>query len=306
MGQFPHIAYSELLQRLAKQTNAAVIAAPYQAGLDHFSLAKRTQILFQKALIQCEDDYEGWNTVTTPKYALSHSLGAKLHLISMAAAADDQYVQGAGLVAFNNFGFSGSLSMAKTFLEEFQSSRGNDDGQNQSDAYGGVFDTIFGFAEQAINAAGLEFTPSPSQMEELVRLKLTPELQAKCRLFSFDDDTLDSAESLLDSIANTNDRNCGPPVSGLPGTHLTPVYLKLGLENLDLEDNVREMADQVSDGFQGASFGSEPELDSLVEEIYGWIVGKGVSRSPAWRGGSSASNSRQRVITGGIVDAEIE
>lgn len=309
LGQYPHIAYSSFLQRVSEKTNAAVLAVPYQVSLDHFALAQQTTTTLQKALLQCEEEY-GWdNMANIPKYALAHSLGAKLQLLSMLASSNDDgdddesvySVQGAGLISYNNFGFSSSITMAKTVLEEFSPSSKNNNNNSNRDTPS-AFDTLFGFAEQAIGAVGLEFTPSPSQMEQLVKLKLTPKLQSRCRVFCFDEDTLDSSESLQlvdDDLLS---------VSGLPGTHLTPVYLKLGLDDLEMDDTVRDVANQLSD-FQSASFGNEEDLDTLVEEVYGWIVGKDVTRGPSRY--SDSSNRRKHLtesnaaLLGSAVDAEV-
>jgi hypothetical protein len=51
------------------------------------------------------------------------------------------------------------------------------------------------------------------------------------------------------------------------------VFLKLGLD--DLPDEAREMASQVTGGFQNASFGNEGSLDTLVDEISEWMLGLG-------------------------------
>jgi len=52
----------------------------------------------------------------------------------------------------------------------------------------------------------------------------------------------------------------------------------------------------VSGGFQNASFGNEEELNSLVEEVVGWMMGKGPSRTRSGRGSKKVA---------GLIDAEI-
>ena len=75
--------------------------------------------------------------------------------------------------------------------------------------------------------------------------------------------------------------------------HSQPVFLKLGLD--DLPDEARDMASQVTGGFQNASFGNEEYLDLLVDELSDWMLGKGPNdRRPA----------RKQIA--GIIDAEIE
>lgn len=297
LGQFPHIAYDEMLRRLAVRTNAAVLAAPYQVSLDHFDLARRTRLLLEKSLLQCDDDF-GWDAASLHKYALGHSLGAKLQLVSAAASSPALPcdARGLGLVAYNNFGLSGSLSMARTLFEEFRGGVAKNVG---------AFDTVLGIAGQFLDASGLEFTPSPSQTEELVRRKLDVD---RLRAFRFDDDQLDCSDSLR--FGEDDDGADQLEVAGLPGSHLTPVFLTLGLEDLDLDENVRSVADAASDGFRRASLGSEDELDGLVEELYGWIVGKSATRGPSvnGKGGRSDDNAgRGRMsIAGAVFDAEIE
>ncbi len=50
------------------------------------------------------------------------------------------------------------------------------------------------------------------------------------------------------------------------------MFLKLGLD--DLPDEARDMAAQVSGGFENASFGNEEYLDLLVDEVSDWMLGK--------------------------------
>ena len=79
---------------------------------------------------------------------------------------------------------------------------------------------IFQFAEQAVNTIGIDFTPSPSQMDSLITLKFSAEMQQKSRLFVFDDDDLDSSVSLLNSLSNQAEYDSKDlEVSRLKGTH---------------------------------------------------------------------------------------
>ena len=94
LGQFPHIAYSEMLTKISNSLGAAVIAAPFNTGLDHFELAKYTGNLFNKALNKCRDEFD-WQQ-NTPLYSLAHSLGAKLTLINIAATGIDTDLLGIG------------------------------------------------------------------------------------------------------------------------------------------------------------------------------------------------------------------
>merc|ERR1712194_8488 len=120
--------------------------------------------------------------------------------------------------------------------------------------------------------------------------KLEGAVLTKTRMFQFEDDDLDSTNSFLGCFDGKAEV---PSVSYLPGTHLTPVFLKLGLD--DLPDDAKGMASQVAGGFQNASFGNEAALEALVEEVAAWMLGKSPSES---RG------TRKRIA--GIVEAEIE
>ena len=71
------------------------------------------------------------------------------------------------------------------------------------------------------------------------------------------------------------------------------MFLKLGLD--DLPNEARGIASQVSGGIENASFGNEEALDSLVEEMSNWMLGKGPSESRSPRKGIA-----------GLIDAVIE
>jgi hypothetical protein len=258
LGQFPHISYSAFLTRLASKMNAAVVAIPYEVGLDHFNIAKKAVERMKGAIIECEDK-RGYPE-SMRKYALGHSLGAKLHSIGIAATGIGEELSGAGFISYNNFGFAQTISMSRSFAKEL----------NVGAASSAMpFDALIDLAEMAVSAVGLEFSPSPSEMDKILSAKFDSNVLDKTRMFVFDDDELDSCKSFLKCFDK------GPSVSYLPGTHLTPVFLKVGVE--DLPDEAREMASAVSGGFQNASFGNEDELNQLVNEVSNWMLGQGPS-----------------------------
>lgn len=290
LGQFPHISYSSFLERLADRTNAAIVAIPYEVGLDHFGIAQGAVRRMKGAVIECEDS-RGY-PMSLPKYAIGHSLGAKLHSIGIAATGIGDDLSGVGYVSYNNFGFSETIKMARTFAKELQVGGGPGGfGGGMGSAAGMPFDTLFDLAGMAVTAAGIEFTPSPSDMDRIASTKFDGAVLAKTRMFQFEDDDLDSTERFVKCF---EEGDAGAPsVSYLPGTHLTPVFLKLGFD--DLPDEARDVASQVTGGFQNASFGNEEALDSLVDEVSGWMLGRGPSdRRPA----------RKQIA--GIIDAEME
>ena len=284
LGQFPHISYSTFLKRVAERTNAAVAAIPYEVGLDHFSIAQKAVSRMKGAVVECEDS-RGYPS-SLPKYAIGHSLGCKLHTIGVAATGIGEELSGMGFVSFNNFGFAETITMARSFAKEMELGGGFQGGGPAP------FDALFDLAGIAIGAVGLEFTPSPDDLDRIVKSKFNDdEVLKKIRLFKFDDDDLDSSTRFIECFEGSD----VPTVSNLPGTHLTPVYLRLGIDDLELDDFSKEMADTATGGFQNFSFGDEQLLDALVEEVSDWILGK-----PA-----SARRSAPKQIAG-VVDAEIE
>jgi len=126
-------------------------------------------------------------------------------------------------------------------------------------------------------------------------MKYDKELQTKTRLFSFDDDNLDNSQMFLEAC-NGN----GPSVSRLPGTHLTPVYLKFDLSDLDLPDEARDLAAEVSGGFKEASFGSKDNLDLLVQEICDWVLGK----EPSFTSRQNDQDTSQFMLSGESTDPQ--
>jgi Protein of unknown function (DUF1350) len=272
LGSYPQIAYNEFLLRLSNRLNAAIITAPYQVGLDHFALAKKTGELTRRAMIHCQDDTSRLYPANLPTYSLSHSLGSKLSCIYIAAT--DQEYDGIGYISFNNFSFGKTIGMAKEFAETIRKNTGLD---NQvSGVSSEALNSIFSFAEMAVAAVGIDFSPSQSEMDRLITLKYSERQQQKTRLFSFDDDVLENTQDVLNAC------NGRPTVSGLPGTHLTPVYFKLGLDEIDLPNDAKEIAREAMGSFRSASFGNEEELEVLVTEVCDWIKGKEPSRKPAW------------------------
>ena len=308
LGLYPHIAYSQLLTRLSDRLNAAVLAAPYPVGLDHFALAKQTGGHLRRALLFCEDDPSRQYPSKLPVFALSHSLGGKL--LSIYLAATGQKFDGIGFMSFNNFSFSKTVSMARVFAEEIGASRTGVDFSDMKTPFGGgsdVLDTLFGVAENVMGAMGIDFSPNSQDTNRLIQLKYDEEMQSKTRLFIFDNDELDCSNEFLENCQTSGD-STKPTASGLPGTHLAPVYFKFVLDDIDdIPDEAREMAGEAMGGFQSASFGDEADLNNLVDEVCGWILGEGPTRNPTWRtstarDGANTQNEAQRRIEGGVTE----
>ena len=277
LGQFPQVAYNEFLTRLSNRLNAAVIAAPYTIGLDHFSIAKKVGELTRKAIIHCEDDSQRMYPTNIPTYLITHSLGGKLATIYMAATG--QQFEGIGIMSFNNFGFSQTIGMAKQFAQTLQKNL-------RTSTNSDVMDQIFSFAENIVSGIGIDFTPSSSEMERIISVKYDENQQRKTRLFVFDEDNLDSTPSFVRACQGE-----GPTVSHLPGTHLTPVYFKLGID--ELPEEARDIAREATGGFESASFGNEEELNELVDEVSNWILGRPTSRRQPMISSESSFNTNE-------------
>lgn len=281
LGQFPHIAYNELLSRISDRLNAVCIAAPYQVGLDHFGLAKQTGERIRRALVYCEDDPSRQYPPNLPTYCLAHSLGCKLQTIYVAATG--QRFEGMGFMAFNNFSFGQTISMARSFAEQIRKNTRGSDSAFGTVSLGDeeILKTIFSFAETVVGAIGVDFTPNAKDTERLIQIRFDDILQERTRLFVFDEDTLDNSKEFVQSCSGGR----RPTSSGLPGGHLTPVYFKLGWDDLDLDDlppGTKDMAREATGGFQSASFGNEADLNDLVDEVCNWILGKPPKRQPRW------------------------
>jgi hypothetical protein len=274
LGAYPQIAYNELLLRISNRLNAAIITAPYNVGLDHFQLAKTSGELSRRAIIHCQDDPNRLYPSTLPVFSLSHSLGSKLSCIYVAAT--NQQYDGVGFISFNNFGFAKTIGMAKEFAETIRKNIGMDGDNLASGMSSETLNSIFNFAEMAVNAVGIDFSPTQQDMDRLIEMRYSESMANKTRLFTFDDDILENSR---DFFAVTGGR---PQVSGLPGTHLTPVYFKLSIEDMELPEETREIAMDAMGGFRGASFGNEEELEALVNEICDWIKGMPPSRKSDW------------------------
>ncbi|CAJ1363878.1 unnamed protein product [Effrenium voratum] len=124
------------------------------------------------------------------------------------------------------------------------------------------------FLEPAIGRAaklsGVEFTPNPNDMLDLVEDKFNKDLRT--RLFRFSQDSLDCSEELLASLVMRGVR--GADRLEMKGGHLTPVVVSL-------EDvgTMGGMAQNLGDRLKGfsAKVGSEAELEDLVQALMDFV-----------------------------------
>ena len=311
LGQFPQVAYNELLSEVSKTLNAICLTAPYEVGLDHFSLAKSTGEKLRRALLVLEDTkLEGSRSL--PKYSLAHSLGCKLQTIYLAATGLSESFAGVGFLAYNNFSFARTITMARSFAQELRG------GTSMGNVNPEMINSLFDFAEMAVGAVGLEFSPTPQDTERLIQLRYNENLQQKTRVFRFGSDQLDSSDEFRSACGsfgsndseeeeqsnnnNNNSSNNDIDVSSLEGGHLTPVFFKWDANDLandamgGFADTVSQenlnMAKEAMGGFQGASFGDEVAFGALVDEICDWVLGKPPKQPtlPQIASNSSSSN----------------
>lgn len=251
-------------------------------------------------MVQCEEDASYSSSL--PKFYLGHSLGSKLLGIQLAASGVRD-AAGVGFMSYNNFGFKDTISMVKDFADGMNNDNGSGSG-GVGDAFGGMggmggmgqgamFDQILEFAGEAVGMMGLEFNPNPETMDRIVEMKYDEELQKKTRLFIFDDDDLDSSDSFIDACSRSGSSGTvgGPSISRLKGKHLTPVFVKFGLDDLEISEDVKPFVDEAAGGFQSASFGDEEAMDGAVDEVCSWIMGKEPRQRSLITGSTSSSGS---------------
>ncbi len=245
-------------------------------------------------------------------YFLGHSLGSKLLSLSLAELhyevnesdrnneknSDSKNIAGVGFMAYNNFGFRDTTKQIKSFssalfnkdTEQYVKEGEQTPRQETQRSILGL-DSIIEFSEQAMSMTGLEFTPSPSDTYEILTTKYRQQkgLLQKTRLFVFDDDGLDSSETIIQAM---DDRMEDISVSGLPGSHLAPVFVNILDMAGDDDVHVNNAYNRISkiindvaiiDSMQGLYYGDEDCLSSLVEEVCNWILGKDPARGPNGR-----------------------
>jgi hypothetical protein len=160
----------------------------------------------------------------------------------------------------------------------------------------------------AVGAIGVDFTPNAQDTNRLVTLRYDDRLQAKTRVFVFDDDNLDSSREFVDACSGGS----GPSLCGLPGGHLAPVFFQWSMDDLTGLDNgdsippeALDVAKEAMGGFQGASFGDEAALNSLVDAICDWILGKPPARQPHWASGDDENEYNVPKLAGSSTNPSI-
>jgi hypothetical protein len=272
LGSYPHIVYNELFMRLCRRTGVAVVATPYNVGLDHRQLATDAAGAFLTTLKACQSRY-GWSP-RMPVFGMGHSLGAKLQLLlhrTDAAGSPPFKAQRIALMAYNNYDVTDSLRMLETFAGAF-SARGA--GGVDSAVIKGLLKVV----ETVTATIGLRFSPAGPELRAQVRESRGPDTPVAA--FRFATDTLDCSESLAEDVPIA--------VVELPGDHLTPVFLRL-----DLRGTSGVAAASFASAAPKWEVGEEKGLQGLVEALDRWLTG---------RPDDPAEPKAYRVLPGGVID----
>ena len=261
MGQFPELCYSSLLQPFVDKTGMAVVCTPYELSRDHQDLADTASKDFLEAMDLGQERF-GWAKDRMPRLAMGHSLGAKLQVL-LCCQRPDPMLSGVALLAFNNFGVEDQVRLLREFLKVVQ-------GNSGLGGFGGdqLWET---FLEPAIGRAakmsGMQFTPGPDEVLDMVEESYKPELRT--RLFRFSDDTLDCSEELLSSFVMRRARSADR--LEMKGGHLTPVVVSLSeMAPAGAAGNVAERLKERFGAF-GATLGNERELEDLVQALMDFV-----------------------------------
>lgn len=257
LGQYPRLCYDALLRPLADRSGCAVIVVPYEVDTDHAAIANSVDERFNAALDLAASRY-GWDASRMPIFALGHSLGAKLHVIRHCGSSEKVKAEPVAVMAFNNFGVADQLTLAKQALEAFQ-------GGAAPPGLDMLWNALEPMARRAAKSAGIEFTPGPEEMEDMVRAGYSA---PSTRVLAFGVDPLDCSEDLIDSASDR-----GQPMmrARLIGNHLTPVLLKVAdLAGEAVGGNMGQRLGAAARE-QGLEVGNADELEDLLEDLAGWL-----------------------------------
>ena len=289
LGSYPHIAYDAFLSRLCDDAGIAVIATPYELGTDHGAISEECQRKFARA----------WNALrvrenlpaSAPVFAAGHSLGCKLQLLA-ACVGDGPAGEGtdtkgdttlvydsvarAGhlFIAFNNATAADSVRLLEKFARELLKRRaeqasGGDARMNAAfEGFTRNLPNLTALAERAASAAGLDFTPGPSETLERAKRGFD---SPRVRLVKFDEDDLDQNEELEQTLRRRFEtiKNAGDaPVSAvvLQGTHLSPVFFKF--DGAGLSPAFAKLG--------GVKVGDEEQVERLARDGVAFLTGKSV------------------------------
>ena len=291
LGSYPHIAYDAFLSRLCDDAGIAVVATPYELGTDHGAISEECQRKFARA----------WNKLrarenlpaSAPVFAAGHSLGCKLQLLA-ACGGDDEGTEGSDttekgdttlvydsvaraghlFIAFNNATAADSVRLLEKFARELLKRRaeqasGGDASMNAAfEGFTKNLPNLTALAERAASAAGLDFTPSPSETLERAKRGFD---SPRVRLVKFDEDDLDQNEELeqtlrrrFETIKNARDASGAVSAVVLQGTHLSPVFFKF--DGAGLSPAFAKLG--------GVKVGDEEQVERLARDSVAFLTGK--------------------------------
>jgi hypothetical protein len=176
----PHLTYRWLLENLASK-GYVIIATPFLNTLDHGAIAKSVLRQFETTQERLRDSGE-LRKLYLPTYGVGHSMGCKLHLLIGSLYS----VERAGniLISFNNFAAQAAIPLV----------------------------------EQLNTTQKVEFTPTPSQTNQLIRERYQV---PRNLLIKFSDDQLDQSASLTQILQQRFPKMI--TIENLPGSHTTPL-----------------------------------------------------------------------------------
>ncbi|MEL6928698.1 MAG: DUF1350 family protein [Cyanobacteria bacterium J06600_6] len=222
----PQVSYRSILEQLS-QAGFAIIATPFLNTFDHFAIAREVLNRFETVV----DRLQRTNMLTRgylPIYGVGHSMGCKLHL--MIGSLYDVERAGNILISFNNY----PASRAVPFMEQF----------NQ-----------FNLTPML----NVEFTPSPTETEELV----TEYYQVRRNLLlKFTQDDLDQTVILNTLLKKKFDSMI--TLRTLTGNHLTPLSQKLRWQTGDLFTPIDAVGQWLNQGMSR-------NLKNLGHELITWL-----------------------------------
>jgi len=300
VGHKPREAYGEFLQQImaaTEETGIAIIATPLPSAapaFDHSALAEQVLDEYSAARESLAARFaKGW----TPEVGVGHSLGAKLHvLLGSTSQSEDSTVPmavragGNVLMSYNNFSAKDSVppgmrdraeevrsaaTSVSPFLRKVAKNLRNinqDFNLNvkESDiaSLEGLGDKVSSFVDEASSAIDRDFTPTPEEVEALIRDKYAVPDNF---IIQFSNDSIDQSEKLQQMLTARF-----PPKAGasgnrstilyrlLEGTHVTPMTPSFGSGLDDAEDPLRRSARQTAAQ-------SRQQLDALVVVVSAYL-----------------------------------
>ncbi|MGK7916004.1 MAG: DUF1350 family protein [Prochloraceae cyanobacterium] len=223
VGTAPNLTYRWLLEQLAKKGYVA-IATPFINTFDHKTISRDVLNRFETIV----DRLKAKNSLGKsylPIYGLGHSMGCKLHLLIGSLFC----VERAGniLISFNNY----PASRAIPFIEQLEIDR----------------------------ALSIEFTPSPTETNELIAQSY--EIRRNL-LIRFNNDDIDQT-AILNPLLQKRFPNMVSCLT-LPGNHLTPLSQEINWQAGEVFTPLDAIGQWLKQELSR-------DLNRLQEEILRWL-----------------------------------